>query len=602
MVRLLAALCLLVATALPAAAQRVALVIGNGAYREAPALANPTADARGMAAALGRLGFATDLLLDADRAQMEAAIRRFGEAAAGAEAALVYYAGHAVEVAGRNHLIPVSARIRSDRDLPFETVDFDAVMTQLEGRARVILVFLDACRDNPFRQRLMAGGTRGVAAPGLAPVRGPVGTLVAFATAPGNVAQDGYGANSPFTAALLQHIETPGLEVRPMLGRVRQSVREATAGSQVPWENSSLEGEFFFRPATPPAAVAALPQQPEAPVQGQGAPRSGISPDGATERLFWESVKDSRSPEELEAYLRRYPDGVFADLARTRIAALRREAAPAQVPPAPPPAARPAAAPPAPSPPAPPVLAPPPPALAQPGPPPPPPPAREAAAPPGAAPAPPPAQAAVQALQPAPQRQAAVRPPPPAQAPPVEPSRFPGTGATIRLLTRQIPLPAGPWREANRWIEQSNPTIGVGMRQIFPVHHVILVQERDGRAVAAIHVTVTDNGGELSGWQSPMGCRPEGSIARGFVSTAGLFLDCWQVRRTAVAESAFVRVLPAGTAVSAVHSVGDSRNFMEVEYAFLGVPPERVIAWAPAAQAAIQRGYRSSLGAGLPAP
>ncbi|WP_144186376.1 caspase family protein, partial [Elioraea rosea] len=329
--RFVLALVLALVAALPASAQRVALVIGNGAYVEAPALANPGSDARGMAAALNRLGFATDLLLDADRTTMEAAIRRFGEAAVGAEAALVYYAGHAVEVAGRNHLIPVSARIRSDRDLPFETVDFDAVMTQLEGRARVILVFLDACRDNPFRQRLTAGGTRGVAAPGLAPVRGPVGTLVAFATAPGQVAQDGYGANSPFTAAILQHIETPGLEVRPMLGRVRQSVREATGGGQVPWENSSLEGEFFFRPGPAQQRIAAAPAPEQVPI-AQGVSRSGQSPDGATERLFWESVKDSRSPDELQAYLRRYPDGVFADLARTRIAAL---SPPQQPPPAP---------------------------------------------------------------------------------------------------------------------------------------------------------------------------------------------------------------------------------------------------------------------------
>jgi hypothetical protein len=583
--RLIVALVILFAAALPAAAQRVALVIGNGAYREAPALANPAADARGVAAALARLGFATDLLIDADRPAMEAAIRRFGEAAAGAEAALVYYAGHAVEVAGRNHLIPVSARIRSDRDLPFETIDFDAVVAQLEGRARVILVFLDACRDNPFRQRLSASGTRGVAAPGLAPVRGPVGTLVAFATAPGQVAQDGYGRNSPFTAALLQHMETPGLEIRPMLGRVRQSVREATAGSQVPWENSSLEGEFFFRPGPAPP-VAAIPPAPD-PAQNQGAPRSGISPDGATERLFWESVKDSRSPDELQAYLRRYPDGVFADLARTRIAALERAQRPSPPPPPAPPVTIEAARPP----PAPPVVA---------------------AAPP-VAPSPPAQRApaseppAPQRQPPPPQREAAARPPPAPAARPAPPAaaapdRFPGTGDVIRVLTRQIPLPAGPWREAARWVEQSDPTLGSGFRQIFPVHNVILVQEQGGRAVAAIRVTATDNGGEISGWNAPPSCRPDGSLARGFISTAGLFLDCWQVRRREVAATAFTRVLPAGAIISSLHAVGDSRNMMEVEYAFAAVPAERVAAWAPGAQAALQRGYQSGLGPGLTAP
>ncbi|MCU0985382.1 MAG: caspase family protein [Acetobacteraceae bacterium] len=588
--RVVLAVLILVMGATEAFAQRVALVIGNGAYREAPALPNPVADARGVAAALERLGFRADLVLDADRTAMESAIRRFGEAAAGAEAALVYYAGHAVEVAGRNHLIPVSARIRSDRDLPFETIDFDAVMAQLEGRARVILVFLDACRDNPFRQRLMAGGTRGVAAVGLAPVRGPVGTLVAFATAPGQVASDGYGPNSPFTAALLQHIETPGLEVRPMLGRVRQSVREATAGSQVPWENSSLEGEFFFRPAAAPQTLAALPAR-EPPAAPPAASRSGASPDGAAELLFWESVKDSRSIEELQAYLRRFPDGVFSDLARARISALERAARPAA----------PAAAASAPA-----SAAQPPPA---PAPTPPPPPAREAARPAPVAPPPPspspPAPSPPDSAAPVqPQRQAAVRPPPAPPTPAPPPQGYPGRGETIRVLTHQVPLPAGPWREAARWVEQSNPTLGTGFRQIFPVHTVILVQEREGRVIAAMRVTATDNGGEITGWSAPSACRAEGSLARGLVSTAGLFLDCWQVRRRPATETAFVRQLGEGVVVSSLHAAGDSRNMMEVEYAFTYATPERVAAWAPAAQAAISRGFlgRSRLAEGLAAP
>ncbi len=584
--RFVLALLLLLVCAGEAWAQRVALVIGNGAYREAPALANPATDARGMAAALDRLGFATELVIDADRSGMESAIRRFGEAAAGAEAALVFYAGHAVEVGGRNYLIPVTARIRSDRDLPFETIDFDAVMTQLEGRARVILVFLDACRDNPFRQRLMAGGTRGIAAPGLAPVRGTVGTLVAFATAPGQVASDGYGQNSPFTAALLQHIETPGLEVRPMLGRVRQSVREATAGSQVPWENSSLEGEFYFRTAAGSDQMAAVTPGGQGSQAG-ATTRSGISPEGATERLFWESVKDTRDPEELWAYLRRFPDGIFSDLARARIGALERAATPlAPAPQAPPPQPREAARPAPVTPHAPPPPSPPPPSL------------------------PPPLPPAAAAPQPAPQpqRQAAVRPPPappPAAQPPAPtPQGYSGRGDTIRVLTHVIPLPAGPWREAARWVDQSNPTLGIGFRQIFPVHTVILVQERDGRVIAAMRVTATDNGGEITGWSPPSACRPEGSLARGFVSTTGLLLDCWQVRRRPAAETAFVRQIGEGVVVSSLHAAGDSRNMMEVEYAFTYATPERVAAWAPAAQELLNRGFlgRSRLSEGLAAP
>jgi hypothetical protein len=172
----------------------------------------------------------------------------------------------------------------------------------------------------------------------------------------------------------------------------------------------------------------------------------------------------------------------------------------------------------------------------------------------------------------------------------------------VRVLTRQIPLPAGPWREAARWVDQSNPTLGSGFRQIFPVLTVIFVQEQGGRAVAAIRVTATDNSGEISGWSAPQACRPDGSVARGFVSTAGLFLDCWQVRRREAASTDFARVLPAGAIVSSLHAVGDSRNMMEVEYAFVAVPAERVTAWAPTAHTALQRGYQSGLGAGLSAP
>lgn len=595
--RFVLALLLMLVCACEAWAQRVALVIGNGAYREAPALANPAADARGMAAALDRLGFATELVIDADRAGMEAAIRRFGEAAAGAEAALVFYAGHAVEVGGRNYLIPVTARIRSDRDLPFETVDFDSVMTQLEGRARVILVFLDACRDNPFRQRLMAGGTRGIAAPGLAPVRGTVGTLVAFATAPGQVASDGHGQNSPFTTGLLQHIETPGLEVRPMLGRVRQSVREATAGGQVPWENSSLEGEFFFRAAAGGGQVAA-PAPGEQVSQAGAATRSGISPEGATERLFWESVKDTRDPEELWAYLRRFPDGVFSDLARARIGALERAATrpSSPTPSRPPPVAETAQAarpPPAAAPPL--VQAPPP----RPAPPPSP--------PPSPSPSPPPPQAAGQvAPAPAPaqpQRLAVLRPPPAPPAPPPAQQGFPGQGETLRVLTRLVPLPPGPWREAARWVEHAHPSLANGTLQIFSVHTVILVQERDGRPVAAIRVLATANDGAITGWATPPPCRPAGTVARGFVSTSGQLLDCWSVREGDVGQGFFARHMPEGRIVSSLHALGDSLNMMLVEYAFTFASPDRVVAWAPGAQEAIRRGYQGQSGAqGLTSP
>lgn len=292
--RLAIALLVLLALALPAFAQsRVALVVGNGAYRHVEQLPNPVNDARAMAGALRDVGFQVELLADADKAALEAAIRRFGARAEGAEAALFFYAGHAIEVGGQNMLAPVAAQVRSERDLPFELIPLDLLMSQAEGRARVLLVFLDACRDNPFRAALGASG-RGSAARGLAALQSTAtGTLIAFATAPGNVALDGRGANSPFTTALVRYIATPGLEVRSMLGRVRQAVRLETGGRQLPWDSSSLEGEFFFRPGTmtaepvvpttpapapaAPAPPAASAPTPPAPARGPAAPPPAVA-------------------------------------------------------------------------------------------------------------------------------------------------------------------------------------------------------------------------------------------------------------------------------------------------------------------------------------
>jgi uncharacterized caspase-like protein len=295
--------------------RRVALVVGVGGYKNAPALPNPPNDGRDLSAVLGRLGFEVETLIDPDRTGLEAGIRRLGQRARGADAALFFFAGHALEASGRNWLVPAPADIRSDRDLRFETVDLEGVLEQLDGTAKLSLLIIDACRDNPFRQRLQLG-TRQAAAPGgLAQVQAAVGTLVAFATAPGTVAEDGKGRNSPFTGALLRHIETPGLEVRQLMAEVRRDVREATKGRQIPWENSALEGAFYFRVAPPsPPALASVAVRP-----ARGAPQ--------TELVFWESVRDSKEPADLQAYLTRYPKGAFAELARTRLAALTAERA-----------------------------------------------------------------------------------------------------------------------------------------------------------------------------------------------------------------------------------------------------------------------------------
>ena len=255
------------------AEKRVALVVGISAYRHVPKLANTANDANDVAKALGRLGFAVDLVLDPDRAVLENAVRSLGRRAEGAEASVFFYAGHALEVNGQNLLVPASAEVQSDRDLRYETVDLELVLDSISGRSTVALLFLDSCRDNPFANKLTGG--RSVAVRGLGAVDAAAGTLIAFSTAPGKVAEDGSGKNSPFTTALLNHLERPGIEVRQMLGHVRREVREMTGNRQLPWENSALEGEFYFKPQL--ASLSIRPAGAPAPAQNPDAFREAFS-------------------------------------------------------------------------------------------------------------------------------------------------------------------------------------------------------------------------------------------------------------------------------------------------------------------------------------
>jgi len=300
--------------------RRVALIVGVGAYRNVPALANPPNDARDLGAVLDRLGFETETLVDPDRLALEAGVRRLGQRARGADAAFFFFAGHGLEASGRNWLLPAPAEIRSDRDLRFEALDVDSVLEQLDGAARLSILVLDACRDNPFRKRLQASGRGAPAASGLGQASATVGTLLAFATAPGTVADDGRGRNSPFTTALLKRIETPGLEIRQLMAEVRREVREATQGRQVPWENSALEGSFYFRAAAASASAPAAALSAAAQAPGTAAP--------GAETVFWESVRSSRNPADLRAYLARFPSGVFASLARNRLEEMERNRSP----------------------------------------------------------------------------------------------------------------------------------------------------------------------------------------------------------------------------------------------------------------------------------
>jgi hypothetical protein len=235
--------------------RRVALVIGNGAYAHVKPLPNPTNDARAMAKSLRDIGFVVTEGTDLDRTAMQATIRDFLRDAARAQVAVVYYAGHGVQIDGRNYLVPIDIQLRPGSGVTETMMDMDTIMAGLDDQVRTNILILDACRNNPMAPKLASAGPArdieagsGLAAPatlGAGATRG-AGTLIAFATAPGQVALDGEGANSPFSAALSRHIGTPGLEVQQMLTRVRAEVVAATKGKQVPWSNSSLLGEVYL--------------------------------------------------------------------------------------------------------------------------------------------------------------------------------------------------------------------------------------------------------------------------------------------------------------------------------------------------------------------
>jgi hypothetical protein len=232
----------------PAFRHRVALVIGNSDYRSAGKLANPTNDAVDMAAALRKLGFAVVEGRNLDRRGMDDIVRQFGRKLDGADLALFFYAGHALQVGGKNYLVPVDAALERPGDLALDAVDVGVILAQMETEKRVNLIFLDACRDNPLARTLARSmGARSVTVgQGLASIQSAIGTMIAYATQPDNVALDGAGRNSPFTGALLRHIATPGLDIATLMRRVRADVVTETRDKQVPWDHSSLIGEVVL--------------------------------------------------------------------------------------------------------------------------------------------------------------------------------------------------------------------------------------------------------------------------------------------------------------------------------------------------------------------
>lgn len=345
--------------------QRLALVIGNSAYKSSP-LRNPVNDARAMATALSETGFQVTLIEDAGRATMRRVIRDWGDQLARGGVGLFYYAGHGMQIRGRNYLIPVTADVQREDEVEDESVDVNTVLAKMESAKNMLnLVILDACRNNPFQRSFRS------VAQGLAQMDAPTGTLISFATAPGSVAADGTGDNGLYTSHLLRAIRTPGLPIEQLFKQVRIGVTKDTGDKQVPWESSSLRGDFYFLPPVPGAAgasradvdkavqeatkaaearaaqertalqgamekmiadalakqraqleaerkQAAAPTPTPAPVPTP-APAAPRVDERQIELAFWDSIKSSTNAADFSAYLERYPQGAFAPIARNRV-------------------------------------------------------------------------------------------------------------------------------------------------------------------------------------------------------------------------------------------------------------------------------------------
>lgn len=290
----------------PAAAgeQRVALVIGNSGYADSP-LRNPVNDARAMAQALQRLGFTVIKRENLKAKEIGPALREFRSRLSAGATALFFYAGHGLQVKGVNYLPTVDAEIDAEEDVPTQSLNVNAVFDLMEeAKTRVNLVLLDACRNNPFTRRFRS------AAGGLAKVDAASGTLISFATRPGSVAADGEGANGLYTEHLLRHMNEAGVPIEQVLKRVGSGVKLASKGRQEPWSEGLIEGEFYFRAPASVGAPAAVPAAVQA-----------VDP-AALEIELWNSVKDSRSADELKAYLDQYPSGRFAAVAKARLRVL----------------------------------------------------------------------------------------------------------------------------------------------------------------------------------------------------------------------------------------------------------------------------------------
>jgi len=281
-----------ISTAIYADENRVALVVGNGSYNMAP-LKNPVNDATDIAQSLQQLGFEVIRGTDLNRKQLRQHIREFGGLLKKADVGFFYFAGHGIQFDGENYLIPVSTDMQSEDEVVDEAISVSSVLHKMEGAGNAInIVVLDACRNNPF-----ASSFRSVTR-GLTRLDGPTGSIIAYATAPGKIASDGSGKNGLYTQHLLNYIHQPGMSIEQVFKKVRVGVIGDTGGKQIPWENSSLLGDFYF-------VKKANDIKDSDPIN--------------YELRFWKSADKSASRSFYQAYLEKYPDGHFSDLAERKL-------------------------------------------------------------------------------------------------------------------------------------------------------------------------------------------------------------------------------------------------------------------------------------------
>ena len=294
-------LCTTLATTVNAKGQRIALVIGNGNYQhpDLPKLANPTNDATDIAKALRGFGFEVIERKNQTLEGMNQAIAEFGSKIGGSEAALFYYAGHGIQVKNQNYLIPVNAKIESEASVPYQGVNLNQVLDEMDnGKSGANIVMLDACRNNPITGKFRSGQSRGLASPGSA----PKGTVIVYATDPGNVASDGTGRNGLFTAGLLSAFKGKDLTLDGVLTAASAEVEKASGQTQTPYVNGpkTLQKNFHFHLTVEPG-------------------------DGEIEKTFWTSIERSSDAADFEAYLQKYPAGNYKALAENRLKKLKAD-------------------------------------------------------------------------------------------------------------------------------------------------------------------------------------------------------------------------------------------------------------------------------------